>query len=176
MVTIASALCLAQFARLFLQLGGRFPRANRLVRVWQGGLAVLLAGALTVPWTSYSRWMSIACCATVATHALLLGLAVRAWRAGERTARFFVFSFGCLFAGTAPLVLQWLSGEVVPNAEMFGLMIGSAMEMLLLSLALADRFVQAQAEKAAAQARLLDETEQRRAIEEKPREPATTKP
>ncbi len=165
-VTIASAFCLAQFARLFLQLGGRFPRADRLVRAWQAVLAVLAAGALSVPWTSYSRWMTVACGVTAGTHALLLLLAARAWRAGERPARFFVLSFGCLFAGTAPLILEWLSGAVVPDAGMFGLMIGSALEMLLLSLAVADRFVQAQAEKTAAQARLLEETEQRRAIEE----------
>jgi len=165
-VTVAAAFFLAQFARLFLRLGGRFPRADRLVRIWQWALAVLAAGALTVPWTRYSTWMSLACCATAGTHVLLLGIAVRAWRAGARPARFFVLSFGCLFAGTAPLILEWMSGEVVPNAGMSGLMIGSALEMLLLSLALADRFVRAQEEKAAAQARLLDETEQRRAIEE----------
>lgn len=165
-VTVASALCLAQFARLFLGLRGNFPRLDRFVRAWQVLLALLFLGALTVPWTSYRTWMSLACGATACTHLLLLGVALRAWHAGQRPARFFVLSFGCLFAGTAPLVVGWLSGEVVPNAGMFGLMIGSAMEMLLLSLALADRFVRAQEEKAAAQARLLEETEQRRAIEE----------
>jgi len=76
-----------------------------------------------------------------------------------------VLSFGCLFAGSLPLVAVRLWMLEAKNAALMGLMIGSALEMLLLSLAVADRFATAQREKAAAQALLIEEAEQRRMIE-----------
>lgn len=73
-------------------------------------------------------------------------------------ARFFVMSFGCLFAGVLPTVLAWWWQLPARDVAMQGLMTGSALEMLLLSLAVAERFAETQRE-------LIAETNQRRLIE-----------
>ncbi|MFA6288055.1 MAG: sensor histidine kinase [Opitutaceae bacterium] len=167
-LTVALALgglFLVRFARVFLELKQRCGRGDRVA----GWLAVMMAGlalgALSTPWIKSAVWLPATVAGIGVTHAGLLVLALVAWRAGARQARFFVLSFGCLFAGSLPLVAVRLWMLDAKNLTMMGLMIGSALEMLLLSLAVADRFVQAQRDKAEAQERLLEETEQRRVIE-----------
>lgn len=160
-----SAFFLACFARVFLELKQRCGRGDRVAV----GLAVMMAGlalgALSTPWVKSAVWLPGTVAGIGVTHAGLLVLALVAWRAGARQARFFVLSFGCLFAGSLPLVAVRLWMLDAKNLAMMGLMIGSALEMLLLSLAVADRFARAQRDKAEAQERLLEETEQRRVIE-----------
>ena len=167
-LTVAMALSgfsLACFARAFLELKQRSRRGDRVA----GWLAVMMAGlavgALTTPWIKSAIWLPATVAGIGLTHAGLLVLALVAWRRGARQARFFVLSFSCLFAGSLPLVAVRLWMMEAKNAALMGLMIGSALEMLLLSLAVADRFARAQREKAVAQARLIEEAEQRRAIE-----------
>lgn len=154
-----SGVFLAQFARVFLELRIHRPRGDQVVR-WLGvAMGVLAAGACTIPWTDYSMWMRGIALTLVATHATLLVLACAVWRAGAVQARFFVLSFGCLFAGLVPMVAVWFGADAWRGAGMKGLMMGSALEMLLLALAVANRFAQTQR-------RLVEETEQRRAVEE----------
>jgi signal transduction histidine kinase len=159
---------LAQFARAFLDLKMRWPWAHRVTRVAAGAMGLLMLGGLTTPWTSYGFWMCLTAIGSVAVHVLLLLIAIRSWRAGVRQARFFVLSFGCLFLGAAPLILNWLyfHSGLLRDAGIRSTMTGSALEMLLLSLAIADRFVQAQRERAAAQQQLIEEAERRRTIQE----------
>jgi signal transduction histidine kinase len=150
---------LTQFARMFLELNIRFPRLDRWVlRSWSGLLAVVAITALLTPEgpVNWMRWLALA---MAATHVGLLALAVAAWRTGAWQARFFMLSFGCLFAGSLPMVAVWFLETTLRDVAMRGLMIGSALEMLMLSLALADRFVRTQRQ-------LVEETEQRRMIEE----------
>lgn len=154
-----SGIFLTQFARIFLETARVLPRAERWMNAWCGVLLVPIAGAIAMPSWPWLDWMKWLVPAIGLTHAGLLGLAVAAWRAGVRQARYFVYSFGCLFAGLLPMVLVWLWHDLLRDAGMRGLMIGSALEMLLLSLAVADRFAQAQRQ-------LVEETEQRRMIEE----------
>ena len=167
-LTIAMAVSgffLARFARAFLELKQRCPRGDQVA----GWLAVMMLGlalaALSTPWLKNAIWLPITVTGIGITHVGLLVLALAAWRAGARQARFFVLSFGCLFAGSLPLVAVRLWTLDAKNAALMGLMIGSALEMLLLSLAVADRFATAQREKTAAQALLIEEAEQRRVIE-----------
>lgn len=167
-LTVALALSgffLACFARAFLELKQRCGWGDRVA----GWLAVMMAGlalgALSTPWIKSAVWLPATAAGIGVTHAGLLVLALVAWRTGARQARFFVLSFGCLFAGSLPLVAVRLWMLEAKNAALMGLMIGSALEMLLLSLAVADRFARAQREKTAAQALLIEEAEQRRVIE-----------
>lgn len=167
--TVAAGLFLAQFAAVFLDLRARSPRAFRATRVVSLIMVALMLGSLTIPWTDYGLWMRRAALATAIVHVLLLVIAIGSWRAGLRQARYFVLSFGCLFAGSLPLIATWLSfnsDDYRRSAGLRGLMIGSALEMLMLSLAIADRFVQAQRDRAAAQQQLLEEAAQRQAIQE----------
>jgi len=88
-----------------------------------------------------------------------------AWRAGVWQARYFLLAFAFLFASGVVCVFAWY-GHVVGDTAQHSVMLGSALEMLLLSLAVAERFTQAQREKTLVQERLVAETEQRRLIEE----------
>jgi signal transduction histidine kinase len=119
-------------------------------------LVAILALLLPVSWVG--GWLRWAVMATAMTHVGLLILVVAAWRAGVWQARFFALSFGCLFAGSLPMIGVWFFETNFRDAAMRGLMIGSVLEMLLLSLAVADRF-------ARTQKLLVEETEQRRMIE-----------
>ncbi|RYD76822.1 MAG: hybrid sensor histidine kinase/response regulator, partial [Verrucomicrobiaceae bacterium] len=162
-VTMAlNAIFLTQFASAFLELETHFPRINRWGRGWCWSLLLLAAGSLTTSWWPEiwsPRWLRLAAMCIGATHVGLLTLSLAAWRAGAPQARYFVLSFGCLFAGTLPMVAVWFFQAELRDVAMRGLMVGSALEMLLLSLAVADRF-------AKAQRKLVEETEHRRMLEE----------
>ncbi|MBI3884483.1 MAG: sensor histidine kinase [Opitutae bacterium] len=96
---------------------------------------------------------------------VLLVAAIAAWRAGSYHARFFVLSFGLLLAGVLPTAVIWLRAIPLGLSAM-AMMLGSALEMLLLSLAITDRFARLQQDKIAAQALAVAEAEQRRAMQE----------
>jgi len=165
-VIALSGFFLIQFARAFMELKTRLPRGDAAARVLRAGMLLLAAGGLTTAWGTPIYWLRYAVLGIGVTHVGLFALALWAWRIGVRQAPFFVLSFACLFAGSLAVVVIWFSESPAKNGAMMGLMTGSALEMLLLSLAVADRFAQAQRDKMAAQARLVEETEQRRAIEE----------
>lgn len=167
-LTVALALSgffLTRFARAFLELEQRCAWGDRVAQWLAATMLGLAVAALSTPWIKSAVWLPATVAVIGLTHAGLLLLGLVAWRAGATQARFFVLSFGCLFAGSLPLVAVrlWMLGP--KNSALMGLMIGSALEMLLLSLAVADRFATAQREKTAAQARLIEEAEQRRVIE-----------
>jgi two-component system, sensor histidine kinase LadS len=154
-----SGFFLTQFARVFLDLKTQPRSAQWAARALQVLTLVVALGALTTPLFRDAIWLKAAVHGIGVTHVALLVLAVWAWRRGVRQARFFVLSFGCLFAGSLPAVAAWIWENSLKATAMQGLMIGSGLEILLLSLATADRFAQAQR-------RLVEETEQRRAIQE----------
>jgi signal transduction histidine kinase len=160
-----SGFFLTQFARVFLDLEARSARMDRLARGLAIAMLALAVGGFALSWLSWLG-MQAAVFGVGVAHVLVFALALWSWRAGERQARFFVLSFGCFFAGSLPTVVVWFTDVSFKDVTLMGLLIGTALEMLLLSLATADRFVQAQREKAAAQEQLVEETEQRRAIQE----------
>ena len=87
--------------------------------------------------------------------ALVVGLAclVR----GQRSARVFLLAFGCLVMAAVVTVARSFGITGIPSfLTTYGMEIGSALEMLLLSLALADRFNQIKREKEHAQQELVD--------------------
>jgi signal transduction histidine kinase len=156
---VLSGFFLTWFALVFLEVKKVFPKVHYWLKQWSGVLLSLAVVSLLLPnWLAGSgMWWVVM--ATAATHAVLLVLVVAAWRKGVWQARFFALSFGCLFAGSLPMVAVWFFEATFRDAAMRGLMIGSALEMLMLSLAVADRFARTQKQ-------LVEETEQRRMIEE----------
>lgn len=156
---VLSSYSLTRFAREFLELKAGFPRCDQWLRCWGAVMLVVAFGCLSTWWHREWRWLPVATIITGLTHLGLLSVALLAWRARLWQARFFVISFGCLFAGSLPVVAVWFWETLLRDVAMRGLMIGSALEMLLLSLAVADRFSRAQEQ-------LVEETEQRRMIEE----------
>lgn len=153
-----SALFAIPFARRFLETARHVPRWDRgLVRFWRVWW-IVVPGALTLPWTGVNFWLGAGILGTALTHVLLMGTALVVWRRGHASARYFVPGFGALLLCGLPAAFVWSGGGDVHFMVML-LLIGAVLEMLLLSFALADRFVRTQQ-------LLVAETEQRRAIEE----------
>jgi signal transduction histidine kinase/CheY-like chemotaxis protein/HPt (histidine-containing phosphotransfer) domain-containing protein len=87
--------------------------------------------------------------------ALVVGIACKL--RGQRSARFFLLAFSCLVFTAVLTALRSYGIKGIPNfISVYGIQIGSALEMLLLSLALADRFNQMKRDKENAQQQLVD--------------------
>lgn len=159
-----SGASLWEFARTFLELSLRAPRADLLARWARDGMIVLAVIALAAPWIGRGV-LAYVFFASAATHIILIVVAAIAWHAGAREARFFILAFGFLLAGLLPGLAFWLT--FIP-VELIGrtILIGSALEMIILSAAMADRFAQIQKDRTEAREALLEESLQRQAIQE----------
>jgi signal transduction histidine kinase len=153
-----SGFFLVQFARAFLGTKDCLPRIDRLLVLLRILLLFAVLGVAAMPWMTSLLWLDLVVIGVAMTNVAMLTVAVLARRKGVAHARFFIIAFGVLFTGATPATLTWLNQDILAGAAM-GLLAGSALEMLLLSFAVADRFAQAQKQ-------LVEETEQRRMIEE----------
>lgn len=166
MVLLAmSGAFLASFARAFLELSTIAPRADYAARIVRNIMATLAGGSLLLSWTGHADVLVYVLLASAITHLVLFFVAIAAWRSGARQARYFILAFGLLLAGLAPTLPIWVVAlplDVLART----VMIGSALEMLLLAVATADRFALIQKEKLNVQNALLEETAQREAIQE----------
>lgn len=143
------------FARNFLNSAVRMPRMNRVMLALAGGWLLALLAALLLPYT-VSSWMVTVLAVVSVTVVVLAGvLSVRQKHPG---ARYFLTAWAVLLLGVATLVLH--NTGVLPSNLLTSnsLLIGSALEMVLLSFALADRINIERTEKERAQAsRLADQ-------------------
>jgi len=160
-----SGIFLVQFGRVFLELKTRTPKVDRAARLWCACLGLLAIGTLFMPWMAGTTWLYVTVPTIMVTHGVMLVMAGIAWRAGAQHARYFILAFGFLFLGALPAVVTWVELDTQKEAVM-GLLVGSALEMLVLSLAVADRLARIQREHVEAKEKLVEETEQRRAIQE----------
>lgn len=160
-----SAACLAQFGRVFLELEQRLPRGDRVARGLRNAVLFSLPLALATPWMPTLAWMYGLIAADFVAHGTMLTLALLAWRAGASHARWFVLAFGFLIAGLSPLALSFFTQDL-QRGRLVAFFTGSVMEMLVLSLAMADRFARMQRERVTAQGRLAEEMAQREAMQE----------
>lgn len=160
-----SGFFLVQFARVFLELPQRTPRIDFVVRIARSLTLVLVAGSPMMLWVNNTIWLHFVVGGVAATYVVLFVAACVVWRAGAAQARYFVLSFALLAAGAAPAATIWLLA-IPLNFSARAIMMGSAVEALLLSLALADRFARLQEDKIAAQRRAMDEAERRHAMQE----------
>lgn len=151
----ASAFFFVCFAREFLQFATVAPRFDRVAGGFLWLNAGLALGALSVLRSASPVWIHVVLAAGIVTHLTLIGGAIFVWRSGATHARYFVLSFGALLLGALPLATQWLLAIPFGNAFL-GTLLGSALEMLLLSLAVADRFARLQRERY--EAKLAEET------------------
>lgn len=156
----AGAAAMTKFTRVFLGTRELMPRADRWLRGWQFAAAVLAGLTPVMLGMPGPQGVNVAALTAVLTDLFCVIAAVFAWRRGARHARFFFFlaAFGFLALAGLPLIASVVRSDVNAGVAM-GVLIGRTLEMLLLSFAVADRF-------AATQRKLVDETEQRRAIEE----------
>ena len=137
------------FACNFLGSATRMPRLNRVMQVLVGGWILTLLVALLLSY-AVSSWMVTGLAVVSVTVVVLAG--ILSVRAGYHGARYFLTAWTVLLTGVMIIALHNIgvlpSNLLTTNA----LLIGSALEMVLLSFALADRINVALAEKEQAQA------------------------
>ncbi|HYF18481.1 MAG TPA: 7TM diverse intracellular signaling domain-containing protein [Ramlibacter sp.] len=143
-----------QFARSFLASGARMPVLDRLLLAQMGGWALALLAGLSLPYTVSAYMVTVLAVVSVVTMAIVGWLSVRRGYAG---ARYFCAAWALLLLGVVTLSLHNTgvlpSNPITSNA----LLIGSALEMVLLSFALGDRINVARRFKEQAQARIAAE-------------------
>jgi diguanylate cyclase (GGDEF)-like protein len=165
-MTLSLTLALgALFAHVFLDMRRLAPRAAFAMRgVVVAGMALAASAALGWP-LDYGDVLRVISVLGFATAALATGAAVGALRQGYRPARYFLFAWaGLLFFILFGALRNF---ALVPTnfVSIYGLHIGFALDVLLLSFALADRInglrrerAQAHAESLEAQQLLLEAT------------------
>lgn len=123
------------FMRQMLQTRQRVPRMDRLLR-WQIGLVLLLPVLMLfrLQWAFRlgSIWYAV-------TAVMIVGVALWCGWRGQRSAVWFVLAFAVLMCSGLATTLRVFGYLPVNILTTNGTQIGSALEMLLLALALADR-------------------------------------
>ncbi|MBL8297717.1 MAG: GGDEF domain-containing protein [Rhodanobacteraceae bacterium] len=132
-----SQLGMILFAHDFLELSRRARFASRLLLSLAAFHALMLA---TGPFLDYRTAVLIGTAMVFPTVSLIIGAAIIVARRGFRPALLFLLAWAMLLAGT--LVYASVSFGLVPKtfATEYGMQIGSAAEMILLSFALAYRW------------------------------------
>ncbi|WP_158635299.1 sensor domain-containing diguanylate cyclase [Luteimonas cucumeris] len=140
--SVPLSICLAligmqQFARTFLELRERWPWGNRVSLALIVFFALLALAALQMPYRLST---------TIAAKAVLFGVAwiaiasIVVLRRGYAPARLFLAAWALFLLGTTSFTL--VAFGVLPKTFVteYGVQIGSALEMLLLSIALSRRY------------------------------------
>ena len=141
-VAVPLSICFAiigmqQFARTFLELPKRFPRGNIVSFGFIGFCIALGIASLWLPYSASTPW---------ATRAVIVSVlwtvtaAIVVLRRGYMPARLFLVAWALFLAGTA--MIAALAFGLLPKNIIteYGVQIGSALEMLLLSIALSYRY------------------------------------
>jgi signal transduction histidine kinase/CheY-like chemotaxis protein len=131
-----AAIAGCQFARSFLHTRKHSPWIDRLL------MLLMASGLLTMLlalFASYAIALRLATALALLFTVIILLAGILAWRRGLRVARYFVFAWSAFLLGGMVNTLMVLG--LLPNTfwTMYASQIGSALEVGLLSLALADR-------------------------------------
>jgi signal transduction histidine kinase/CheY-like chemotaxis protein len=144
---------LLQFQRRLLTTSKIVPALDRVMLAFIGlnGLQIL-----AFLW-SFEHTLRVGIAMDVANILLALVVAIVCQRRGQRSAPFFLVAFAGLAVTALLTAARSFGMSGIPNfITIYGIQIGSALEMLLFSLALADRFNQIRQEKEYAQQQLVD--------------------
>ena len=150
------------FSKNFLHTARYNPRLNKVLTVYMSLMAVVVAAGFYFP---YRYMIVITLILSAGTAFLVITTGICNWRAGNRAARFFVYSWILLAAMVILYDLSQLS--IIPKSTFTNLAVqfGEWCEVLLLSFALADRINVGRLQEQEAQALLI--AEERRANAER---------
>lgn len=126
-----------QFARVFLELPRRFPRGNW---VSLGLIALFTSVGVASLWLPYRVVTPLASQLVIAGVLWIAIASTVVLRRGYQPARLFLIAWAMLLSGAAAIAA--LAFGLLPKNMLteYGVQIGSAMEMLLLSIALGHRY------------------------------------
>ncbi len=134
---LPALLAMLLFMRCMLETAKAFPKLDRLLKAMVAG-CVLAPVALAISVQTFTVPVIL-----FFITALLLGYCSALYCAfkRQRSAYLFLAAYSVLFLGSVMSALQY--GALLPATKLspFGMQFGSALEMLLLAFALADRFV-----------------------------------
>src|SRR5450830_1186549 len=134
---LPAVLTMLLFMRCMLDTVKVFPQLDRLLKVLVGGcLLVPVALAISVQTFTVPTIVFM-----IAVLLLVYGSAVYCAFKRQRSAYFFLAAYSALFLGSVMSALQYAALLPATRLSTFGMQFGSALEMLLLAFALADRFV-----------------------------------
>ena len=144
---------LLQFQRRLLTTSRIVPALDRIMLAFIGLNGLQILGFL---W-SFEHMLRLGIAIDIANILLALTVAAACQRRGQRSAPFFLVAFAGLAATALLTAARSFGVSGIPNfINIYGIQIGSALEMLLFSLALAERFNQLRQEKEYAQQQLVD--------------------
>jgi len=142
------------FVRSFLSSASRLPQLDRLLLAMMAGWLLALLAGLVLPYAISVYMVTTLAPVSVVVMAIVGVITIRREFAG---ARYFFSAWALLLLGVLTLTLH-NTGVLPSNAfTSNGLLIGSALEMVLLSFALGDRMNVARRFKEQAQARIAAE-------------------
>lgn len=150
----ATAIFGVLFARSFLSSALRMPRLDRLMQALVAGWLLTLLAALTLPYVVSSLMVTVLAVFSVIT---LVVVGVLSVRSGHPGAKYFLAAWALLLVGVVTLALHNTGALPSHALTANSLLIGSALEMVVLSFALADRINVTRREKEQAQARIMAE-------------------
>jgi two-component system, sensor histidine kinase LadS len=162
-------LLMLQFVRSFLDLKSRLVIGNRVTLGLMGLHAVMLGLSFLI---DYRTAVLIGTAAVLPDAMVMLGVSLVLARRGDMAARILLLAWSALLLGTTTYAL--VSFGVVPKVFIteYGMQIGSAMEVILISLALAWRFAALREENVRIMRSARDELEGR--VSERTRELSDT--
>ena len=141
-VAVPVSICLAQigmqqFARVFLRLRLVWPRGNRISLAF---IAFYLMLGLASFWLPYRIATPVAAASVFFSITWILTVTLAAYRRGDRSALLFLLAWGMFLLGTG--MFTALAFGLLPKSfvTVYGVQIGSALEMVLLSIALSYRY------------------------------------
>lgn len=149
---------MAQFTRAFLDLRRNRPRLDRLFQAFVLIQVAMIAGSLML---GYRHAIMIETASVFLITPLILHAAISLIRSGYRPARWFLLAWAALLLGVVSYAM--VSFGLLPKVFIteYGIQIGSALEMTLLSFALAFRIRDLEQEKQRLISRSRDELEAR---------------
>ncbi|HJV73854.1 MAG TPA: 7TM diverse intracellular signaling domain-containing protein [Noviherbaspirillum sp.] len=150
----ATGISLLLFQRRLLSTAETVPRLDRIIKVFIALNVMQIASFFLLPY----RDIILPGTALITANMLLafiVGIVCK--RRGQRSAGLFLLAFSCLVLVGVMIGMRSVGMNGISNFfAVYSLQIGSALEMLLLSLTLADRFNQIRREKEIAQQQLVD--------------------
>lgn len=124
------------FARVFLETRTHMPRFDRLLKVNAGVTGLVMVIALVA---NYGIAMKLGTVVTLVEVILIISAGLWSLKIGVRQAPFFMLAWSALLLGIAVYALKTFG--VLPSSAVteYGMQLGSAAELILLSFALAHR-------------------------------------
>lgn len=152
------------FSSYFLSLPKVAPRLNTIVLFFNVVFGLSIIGAFFLPYDVSTR---ISVFLAIPSSLVIMFAGPYAWTKGQASARYFTYAWAFLITGI--VVSASSKFGILPrnNITEHALSWGSAIEALLLSFALADRFNRERQDKIKAQQARLEEETQRKTAEEK---------